>query len=232
MAKKQEEKEIKTTKNKVEKTKKEIKNKNVKVETKKVKDENKKVKVETKKLKDENKKVSKVVEEPKETVVVSTDDTLKKEKSKKIIKTIIYSLISIIIVGLFIYSIIESNDRTKHFKTISFNEVSEIMNDEVTNIIYWASPNCGYCVQFTPVVKEVSYEENVTFNYLNTANLSNDDYAAMVTYFGEYNETYNTKGLGTPSIILVKGGKVVDIQVGALDKEGLISYLTTKELIK
>ena len=41
------------------------------------------------------------------------------------------------------------------------------MKSEDIEIIYWASPNCGYCEMFTPTVKEVSYENKLTFNYLN-----------------------------------------------------------------
>jgi len=145
---------------------------------------------------------------------------------------VIYSLVALLIIGAFIYSIIESSGRENNFNTISFAKASELINDDEVNIIYWASPNCGYCTQFTPIVKEVSIEKGVTFNYLNAAEISNEDYATLMGLVGSFDETYNTNGLGTPSLILVKEGKVVDISVGAQSKADLVSYLTTQGFIK
>ena len=153
-------------------------------------------------------------------------------KRNKIIKTIIYSLLILLVIGALIYSIIESSENDKYFNTINYNDVSELINDDELNIIYWASPSCGFCVQFTPIVKEVSIEKKVTFNYLNAANISNEDYATFMGQVGTVNEVYSTKGLGTPSIILVKGGQVVDVVEGAQSKANLINYLTTNGFIK
>lgn len=160
--------------------------------------------------------------------VVAKDNS----KKKAIIKKVIYSLIAVLIIGAFIYSLVESSGNDKYFNTISFNEVENIINDDELSIIYWASPSCGYCVKFTPVVKEVAIENGITFNYLNTANLTGEQYSTMLSYFSAFNEQYATNGLGTPSVILVKDGKVVDISVGALPKAELINYLTNNGFIK
>lgn len=213
--------------------------KKVELEEKKIKNKtetNKKVKDSknsTKNKKEVNKvKETKVVEKVKvDNVVVNQASPVDNTKRNKIIKAVIYSLIAVIVIGAFIYSLVESSGNDKYFNTVNFNEATQLINDDELNIIYWASPSCGYCVQFTPIVKEVSIEKSVKFNYLNAANISNEDYATLMGYVGSFDETYST-GLGTPSLILVKDGKVVDISVGAQSKTDLVNYLTTKGFIK
>ena len=214
------------------KTKKNVETKEKKVETKKKEEKDVKKKVN---VKNDTKKIVKeenVKEEITKTETLTVENKKDNTKKKKIIKTIIYSLIGIIVLGAFIYSIIESNERNKYFNTVSFNEAEKLINDDELSIIYWASPNCGYCMQFTPVVKKVSYDKRITFNYLNTANLTDDEYASMLTYLGAYDESYSSKGVGTPSMFLVQNGKIINVSVGALSEEGLVTYLTTNGFIK
>ena len=85
---------------------------------------------------------------------------------------------------------------------------------------------------FTQIIKEVSYEYRLTFNYLNTNILSNDGYSTMYTYFSEYDEKYNSSNLGTPSLILVNDGKISYINVGYMAKEDLIEFLKDYKLIE
>ncbi len=228
MAKKNEveEKKVKNAKNaKKEVAKKVGEKKNIKDSKKVVKEEKKDV---------SSKKQPKVKEVKNEEVVTNVVVEEKKDntKKKKIIKGIIYSLISLLIIGALIFSIIESSERSKYFKEVTMNEVNEMIKEDEINIVYWASPSCGYCEMFGPIVKEVSYEEKVEFNYLNTSKLDNDSYATMYTYFTAFDEIYNTKNLGTPSVILFKNGKIVNISVGALDKEGLVSFLKSENVIE
>lgn len=153
-------------------------------------------------------------------------------KRNKIIKTIIYSLLILVVIGAFIYSIIESNNSVNNFKTISYSDVSELVNDSEMNIIYWASPSCGFCVQFTPIVKKIANENGFEVNYLNAAEIPNDEYIQFMNLVSTFDESYATNGLGTPSLILVKDGKVVDVSVGALSEDGFIGYLRHHEIIK
>lgn len=190
-------------------------------------------KVESSKKKTETKKVAEAIvevqnqEEVIETVTVNNENN----KKRKIFNVVITVLAIGLIIGAFIISVIETNEKNKYYKTITFNEVSEIMNSEETKIIYWASPSCDYCKMFSPIIKEVSYEYELTFNYLNTSSLDGDQYATMYTHFAEYDEKYNSSNLGTPSLILVKDGKIVNISVGYLQEEELVDYLKTNGLI-
>ena len=122
-----------------------------------------------------------------ETKVVENKDSSKK---KTILSTIIVIVSILLIVGAFVISVIETNEKSKYYNEISFNEVSELMAGEEVEIIYWASPNCSYCSMFTPVVKNVSYDNKLTFNYLNTANLNDEEYAKMYDHFVKFDSAY------------------------------------------
>lgn len=152
--------------------------------------------------------------------------------STSLVKKIVGSLVAVLLVGLFIYSVVETNGRLEYFKTISFDEVADLMNDDETNIIYWAQTGCGACMQFTPIVEKVTKREKVTFNHLNASNLTMEQYSAINEHFAKFDESYATQGVGTPAIILVKDGAITDIKVGAIGEDGLMSYLKSKGFVK
>lgn len=224
--------------------------KKAELDDKKVKDNKKTVAKKSnavKKKNDEKNVVKEVKNEKKKNVskknIVKNENIAKETVSKevsikdntkrnKIIKIVIYSLISLIVVGAFIYSIIETSNTVDKFNTITYTEVEDLVNDSELNIIYWASPNCGFCVQFTPIVKKVANANGVAINYLNAAEVSNDEYGQFMSLVSTFNESYATNGLGTPSLVLVKDGKVVDVSVGALSEDGFVSYLKQHEIIK
>lgn len=178
-------------------------------------------------VKEDVKEVKTVKEE------VKVVDNEKKSSKRKTILSTILVVVSILLIGVaFVISVIETNEKGKYFNKISFNEVSELMKGGEIDIIYWASPNCGYCSMFTPIIKNVSYDNKLIFNYLDTTSLDEEQHNKMYEYFIEYSEKYETKGLGTPSLILVQDGKIIDISEGAKEENELISYLKEKELIK
>lgn len=169
------------------------------------------------------------IEETKTITVTENKNVTPKKNSN--LKTIIGIILAVLVVFAFIYSIIESKSYMNYYNEVTVSEAQEIIKDDELSILYWASPDCPHCVRFGPIVKKVSRENKITFNYINAASLTNDEYATMLTYFGAFDESY-VGGLGTPSIILVQDGKVVDISVGALQESELVNYLKTKGFIK
>ena len=172
----------------------------------------------------------KVVEEQKDV----KEEVVAKKESKKSNKFggIIGLLLVVALVALFVVSLNESGERSKYLKEISYNDFTEIIKSEEPTVIYWASPTCSYCKQFKPVVLNVTYDNKLTFNYLNTRKLTNDQDAAIRTYLIEYDQTYSSNVLGTPSIIVFKDSKIVGLSVGALSESELINFLQKQGLIK
>jgi len=190
----------------------------------------------------ENKKIKKVTEENKISVKEDLNDNVKveennveenKEVSKKNSLSTILVIGCILLIGIaFGISILETKERNKYYKTVSYDEVVEMMGKDEISVIYYGSPSCGYCSMFAPIVKEVSYEEKVYFHYLNAANLVNDDYANLYTHLTNFDEVYATEDLGTPSLILIKNGAILDLSEGYIDKAEIVKFLEKNGVIE
>lgn len=178
------------------------------------------------------KKIAKVEEGIAEKVEVKKEVVIEEPKKKSLFGIVLTISCILLIVLAFIVSIIETNEKNKYYIPISYDDVAELLNDDEINIIYWASPTCNFCSQFKPIILDVSSEYGIEFNYLNTSKLTDDEYATMYTYFIEYDGIYSEENLGTPSLILVKDGKITNISVGALTESELITYLQENGLIQ
>ena len=174
---------------------------------------------EVKETKKEVKEAKKIKQE--KTVIEETTDENKKSKFG-----LILGISAVLVFALLIVvSIIQTGDRAKYYKEITFAEFKEIYNTDELSVVYWARPGCYYCQQFKPTVSSVTGKYKVTFNYLNTDNLDYEGYTYMyesvfIPYDGSYS-TYNEEngnGVGTPAVLIVKNGKIVNMSVGAISE--------------
>lgn len=114
---------------------------------------------------------------------------------------------------------------------IGMNEFTTLLNDESASIIYLAREGCTYCRQQKPIVKQLIAEHNLTFNYLDTDKLTEENmmsiFALDTELFGE-----DGKNFGTPTTLVVKEGKIVDSVVGLTQKADFELFLKNNGLIK
>lgn len=157
----------------------------------------------------------------------------KKEK----IQGIIIAVLAIIIVigGSFFASELKyckSNSKDVELEEIGMTEFTTLLNGESAEIIYLARPGCAFCQKQEPIVKQIIAEHDVVFHYLNTDNLTQDQFNAIIdldedeSLFGE-----NGKKFGTPTILIVKEGKIVDAQVGYTEKAEFEKFLQNNGFI-
>ena len=72
-------------------------------------------------------------------------------------------------------------------------------------------------------------EYDVVVNYLNTNNLSMDEADELYELYGDVQvERYGERNSGvlTPTILLVQNGKLVDMNLGEIDLDDLVAFLS------
>lgn len=163
-----------------------------------------------------------------------------KKESKKTqinidkIKNAVIIVLSLIIVFGLAYVIPELKNCkacnvVKELTQISMDEYRELLNGEEVSLIYIASPTCPHCINQKPIMNRLVNEYDVVVNYLNTNNLSMDEADELYELYGDVQvERYGEKNSGvlTPTIILVQNGKLVDMNLGEIDLDDLVAFLS------
>lgn len=90
---------------------------------------------------------------------------------------------------------------------------AEVLKSETPTVVDFWAPWCGPCRMVGPIIEELAVEmEGVQFVKVNV-----DDNQELASKYGVQ---------GIPTILFVKGGEVVDGQVGAMPKEVLREKVT------
>ncbi len=143
-----------------------------------------------------------------------------KSKQKNII-IIVLSLI-VILGGVFVAS--ELSNRTPvEFHSEVIDKYMELYNGEKPSIVYIAQTGCGACEAFTPVMEEVATKKKLDYYYIDLVTLSRKESQKLYAT----SEAFSDPQFGTPTLIIVGGGKSIVYNIGYLEKADLISFLKT-----
>lgn len=137
-------------------------------------------------------------------------------ETKKIITIFIVAIIAIV-------GVIGINYVTQKENQKTIDKFQKIMDSKTEQLIYIGSPNCGYCQQFAPVLEEITTTYDLKYEYLNTAEITGGTLTKLLNMLGT--------DASTPQIVVVKNGKVVNIQTGYTDREGYFKFLQDNGVI-
>ncbi len=107
----------------------------------------------------------------------------------------------------------------KDYKKISVDDFFELYNGDSYSLVLIGRDSCQYCNLVEPILKNISYENNLDFNYLNTENVNEDDKNKLISsnsYFSNF---------GTPTLLVVQSGNIVDNIEGITTKEKYVEFL-------
>lgn len=112
---------------------------------------------------------------------------------------------------------------------INANEYIDLLNKEGEYSLVWvARPTCGYCQLTSPVIQKLIKDYSIYISYLNTDEFSDEDTQTFINSDEEFKE-----GFGTPMLLVVGDGKILDRIDGATDtahyKEFLVQYKFIEE---
>lgn len=110
------------------------------------------------------------------------------------------------------------DEERKELNNISIDDYLSLLNGEEASIIYIARPTCSHCQVQKPIMENLAFKyENLKINYLNTDELDNEGIKKLQSSDEFFNE-----GWGTPTTLIVKGGKIVDSIAGETSGASLV----------
>ena len=118
------------------------------------------------------------------------------------------------------------DDEQKDFNEISVSEYLDLYDGEEDTLVLFASPTCGYCQIAEPILKHISYQYDITINYVNTSEIDSDDSEKLI----DSNDFFSQ--LGTPTLRVVSNGKIVNLVAGLVDTDSYVSFFKDTGFIK
>lgn len=118
------------------------------------------------------------------------------------------------------------DDEQKDFNEISVSEYLDLYDGEEDTLVLFASPTCGYCQIAEPILHHIAYQYDLTINYVDVSAMDSDEQADLLdsnTYFEQ---------LGTPSLLVVSNGEIVDSVDGLVDTATYTDFFTTYGFIE
>ena len=124
---------------------------------------------------------------------------------------------------------VTDDQKGKFGATINVGDYMNLLNTEGEASLVWvARPTCGYCELTTPVIQKLIKDYSIYINYLNTDEFSEDDNNTFI----KSDEEKFKEGYGTPMLLLVGDGKILDFVDGATDTAHYIEFLKTYKFIE
>lgn len=109
---------------------------------------------------------------------------------------------------------------------IDYEEYDKLLKSDEKNIIVVGQSTCGYCVQAKLILNEIAEEKDVTINYLNVSYMTEEEgkkFESSLEYFeGSW---------GTPVMMIVQDGKMIDIVEQLVTKDEYIEFLEENEVL-
>lgn len=169
------------------------------------------------------------------TTALVTKESKNNELVCKILKVFGIILVVAIIIGVAIgVSNIKKDDtnsdnnvETTELEKAGFNEVTlseylDLVKSSEKSIILVARPTCGYCQQFTPILKQAMEDMNLTINYIDTDKFSEDDW----TPFTESLDYLKSEQWGTPLTLIVQNGEAIAENNGYVELDTIKEFFT------
>ena len=112
-------------------------------------------------------------------------------------------------------------------KQINIDKYLEYYNGTSKKVILFSRPTCQYCQVATPLIENIIYKYNIEINYINTDELDDDGNSKLVK-----SDEYFSEGYGTPLLLIVGDGKIVDYIEGLTTRDEYINFLKKNKIME
>ena len=102
----------------------------------------------------------------------------------------------------------------KYITFIDYDEYEDLLDDSGIHAIVIGQTTCSHCIAFKPTINSVAGDYDVTINYLNLTEMSDDESSAFfdgLKTIGYDDPDFLEDGsFGTPTTLIIENGKVID----------------------
>lgn len=120
-----------------------------------------------------------------------------------------------------------SEDEKKDFNDIDIDTYLDLYEGDEKSVVLFSRPTCGYCQIAEPILHNIAYKYDLTINHVNTDEMSSDDSNKLVK-----SDDYFSDGFGTPLLVVVSKGKIVDVVSGLVDTASYVNFFSDNGFIK
>lgn len=120
-----------------------------------------------------------------------------------------------------------SEDEKKDFNDIDVDEYLDLYEGDEKAIVLFSRPTCGYCQIAEPILNHIAYQYDLVINHINTDEMSSDDSTKLLE-----SDDYFSDGFGTPLLVVVAKGEIVDVVSGLVDTASYVSFFSDNGFIE
>jgi predicted bacteriocin transport accessory protein len=123
-------------------------------------------------------------------------------------------------------------DSSDPINYIDFDQYEALLESKENNILVIGQTTCSYCIQTKPLLRSIIRSEEVVINYIEYDLLSSEERSIVSPFLDANIIPEGEDGWGTPTMIVVNDGKVIDVLAGAHSRDIYEMFLTRNNMIK
>lgn len=100
------------------------------------------------------------------------------------------------------------------FTKVTSDNIKEAVSSDTAKLVYVGRSTCGYCVKFLPVLQKAQDEYKYETLYLDITTITTTEQQDKILELDNEEEFLKSNFGGTPMVLLMKNGKIVDTWMG------------------
>ncbi|MDD2519024.1 MAG: thioredoxin family protein [Bacilli bacterium] len=148
-----------------------------------------------------------------------------KNNEKKRLFNVLIALVSIVLL-IVISVIIDSSSSNEKKVTVNNEIVEDIFARKGLSLVYIGRETCSWSQKFEPNINYLKKTYSFDYDYIDTDLYDEEKLTGILNKLN-----IDINNFGTPTIVIVENGKVLDSQVGYIDEKPLFDYLKENKII-
>lgn len=111
---------------------------------------------------------------------------------------------------------------------IDYSDYKKLLKSNEKEVLVVGQTGCSYCIKAKSHLNRIIAEKNIEINFINVDELDEDE----ITKFTDSLDFFSENEWGTPLMLIIQDGKVLDYSNGLLEYDGYINLLNDVGMFK